>query len=166
MIATTSARTTLATPSDREIVVTRVVAAPRRLVFAAYTNPEHVPHWMLGPGGWSMPVCEIDLRPGGAWRFVWRHTDGSEMSMSGVYKEIVPPERLVSTESWGGEWPETLNTLILLEQDGKTTISQRVLYASKDARDAALKTGMQEGMTQSFERLAASLAALAKENVS
>jgi len=156
-----SAPTTLATPSDREIVVTRVVQAPRRLVFEAYTNPEHVPHWMLGPEGWSMPVCEIDLRPGGAWRFVWRRADGAEMEMRGAYREIMPPERLVSTESWGGDWPETLNTLILTEEAGTTTITQRVLYPSRDARDAALKTGMLEGMSQSFDRLAEHLAALA-----
>ena len=105
--------------------MTRVFDAPRRLVFEAWTNPEHLPHWMLGPEGWTMPVCEIDLRPGGAWHFVWHHADGTEMEMRGVYREIVPPERLVSTESWGGDWPETLNTLHLAEQDGKTTVTQR-----------------------------------------
>ena len=161
MIAKHSAATTLTAPSDREIVITRVVAAPRGLVFEAYTNPEHPPHWMLGPEGWSMPVCEIDLRVGGTWRFVWRRSDGAEMEMRGVYQEIVPPERLVSTESWGGEWPETLNTLLLSEEDGRTTITQRVLYPSKEARDAALKTGMQEGMAQSFDRLAEYVATMA-----
>jgi uncharacterized protein YndB with AHSA1/START domain len=154
VIAKHSAATTLTTPSDREIVITRVVDAPRRLVFEAYTNPEHLPHWMLGPQGWTMPICEIDLRPGGAWHFVWRRSDGTEMEMRGVYQEIVPPERLVSSESWGGDWPETLNTLILSEEGGKTTITQRVLYSSKEARDAALQTGMQEGMSESFDRLA------------
>jgi uncharacterized protein YndB with AHSA1/START domain len=153
MIANHSAATTLTTPSDREIVVTRVVNAPRRLVFEVYTNPKHVPHWMTGPAGWTMPICEIDLRPGGAWRFVWRHDDGSEMAMQGLYKEIVPPERLISTESWGGDFPETLNTLLLSELDGKTTITQQMLFPSKEARDAALKTGMLEGMSRTFERL-------------
>lgn len=161
MSAKHSATTTVTTPSDREIVITRVVAAPRRLVFDAYTNPAHLPHWMLGPQGWTMPVCEIDLRPGGAWHFAWRRSDGTEMEMRGVYQEIVPPERLVSTESWGGEWPETLNTLVLSEKDGKTTISQRVRYPSKEARDAALKTGMQEGVSESFDRLAEHLATMA-----
>jgi len=145
--------TTLTTPSDREIVLTRVVAAPRRLVFAAYTDPRHVPHWLLGPEGWTMPICEIDLRPGGAWRFVWRHADGSELEMRGQYREVVPPERLVSAESWGGDWPETLNTLLLSEANGQTTITQRILYPSLGARDAALKTGMQEGTSASFDRL-------------
>jgi uncharacterized protein YndB with AHSA1/START domain len=109
---------------------------------------------MLGPEGWTMPVCKIDLRPGGAWHFAWRHSDGTEMEMHGVYREIVPPERLVSTESWGGDWPETLNTVVLSEEDGKTTVTITVLYPSKEARDAALKTGMKEGMSLSFNRLA------------
>ena len=146
--------TKFTTPSDREVAMTRVVDAPRGLVFDAWTKPEHVPHWMLGPEGWTMPVCEIDLRPGGAWRFVWRRADGSEMEMHGVYREVKPPERMVSTESWGGEWPETINTVTLTEKDGKTTMSQTVLYPSKDARDAAMKTGMKDGASTSFDRLA------------
>jgi uncharacterized protein YndB with AHSA1/START domain len=141
------------TPSDREIVITRLVAAPRRLVFDIYTNPEHLPHWMLGPQGWTMPVCEIDLRPGGAWHFVWRRSDGTELEMRGTYREVAPPERLVSTESWGGDWPETINTLLLSEQGGKTMITNRVLYPSQQARDAAIKTGMLEGEAESFNRL-------------
>ena len=142
------------TPTDREIVMTRVFDAPRRLVFEAWTNPKHLPHWMLGPDGWTMPVCEIDLRPGGAWHFVWRRTDGTEMAMHGVYREIAPPERLVSTESWGGPWPETVNTVSLVETGGKTTMTQTILYPSLEARDAALKTGMKEGVALSFDRLA------------
>lgn len=152
--------TTFTTPSDRELVMTRVVDAPRRLVFDAWTKPEHLPHWMLGPGGWTMPVCEIDLRTGGAWHFVWRRSDGTEMGMRGVYREVTPPERLVTTESWGGDWPDTLNTLILSEKDGKTTITQTVLYPSKEARDAALQTGMKAGMAASFDRLAEHLGGL------
>jgi uncharacterized protein YndB with AHSA1/START domain len=159
MIAKHSA-TTVTTPSDREILITRVVAAPRQLVFAAYTSPAHLPHWMLGPQGWTMPVCEVDLRPGGAWHFIWRRSDGTELSMRGVYQEVVPPERLVSTELWGGDWPETLNTLLLSEQDGKTTITNRIRYPSQAARDAALKTGMTEGTAESFNRLDEYLATL------
>ena len=116
-------------------------------------NPEHLPRWMLGPEGWTMPVCEIDLRVGGAWHFVWRQFDGTEMAMRGVYREIVPPERLVCTESWGADWPETLNTVVLSEKDGRTTIMLTVLYPSKEARDAALKTGMTDGMSMTFDRL-------------
>ena len=100
-----------------------------------------------------MPICEIDLRPGGAWRFVWRRDDGSEMAMHGIYQEVTPPERLVSTESWGPGWPETINTLLLTEYEGQTTITSRVLYPSQEARDQALKTGMVEGMTETFKCL-------------
>ena len=78
---------------------------------------------MLGPPGWTMPVCEVDLRPGGAWHFVWRSRDGAEMDMRGVYREVSPPERLVATEQWGGDWPETLNTMVFSEEDGMTTIT-------------------------------------------
>jgi uncharacterized protein YndB with AHSA1/START domain len=150
--------TTFATPSDLEIVVTRTVHAPRELVFDAWTKPEHVSNWMLGPDGYTMPVCEIDLRPGGAWHFVWRGPGGHEMEMHGEYLVISPRERLVATERWGGDWPETLNTVELAEEDGWTTITQTTLFPSKEARDAALGTGMESGMTQSFDRLAAYLA--------
>lgn len=153
--------TTLTTPSEREAVITRVVEAPRSLVWEAWTSPEHLPNWLLGPDGWTMPVCELDLRPGGAWHFVWRRSDGTEMEMHGVYREIVPPERLVNTESWGGDWPETVNTLVLTEEDGKTTITLTVLYPSEEARDAALGTGMKDGADMSFDRLAAYLRTLA-----
>lgn len=156
-----SASLTLTLPSDREIVMTRVFDAPRRLIWEAWTNPEHVPHWMLGPDVWTMPVCEIDLCPGGMWHFVWRQSDGTEMEMHGVYQEIVPYERLVNTESWGGDWPDTLNTLLLSEQDGRTTMTSIMLYPSKEARDAALKTGMQDGASKSFDRLVEYLQAIA-----
>jgi uncharacterized protein YndB with AHSA1/START domain len=162
-VATTNSAgaTTFTLPSDREIAATRVFDAPRRLVFEAHTNPKHVPNWMLGPEGWTMPVCEIDLRPGGTWHFVWRKADGSEMAMRGTYKEVAPPERVVTTESWGEPWPETINTVSLTEKDGKTTLTMAVLYPSIEARDAALKTGMKDGMTQSFDRLAEYLQAMA-----
>jgi uncharacterized protein YndB with AHSA1/START domain len=153
MVTATKGRTTFTTPSDREVVITRIVDAPRRLVFDAYTIPRHVQSWLLGPEGWTMPVCEIDLRPGGQWHFVWRKSDGTEMGMRGQYQEIQPPEKLVNTESWGSQWPETLNTLLLVEEDGKTTITQRILYPSKAARDAALQTGMKDGASLSYDRL-------------
>jgi uncharacterized protein YndB with AHSA1/START domain len=152
--------TIFTTPSDREFAMTRVFDAPRRLVWEAWTNTEHLPKWMLGPPGWTMPVCEIDLRPGGAWHFVWRQSDGTEMAMRGVYREVVPPERLVATESWGGDWPETVNTLVLVEENGKTTMTQTILYASNEAREQALKTGMKGGVAQSFDRLAEHLRTL------
>jgi uncharacterized protein YndB with AHSA1/START domain len=152
MTATSEAgATTFTTPSDLEIRATRVFDAPRELIFDAWTKPEHLPNWMTGPDGWSMPVCEVDLRVGGAWRFVWRRDDGGEM-------EITPPERLVATESWGGDWPETVNTLVLTEEAGRTTVTQTTLFPSVETRDAALESGMKNGMNLSFTRLAAYLA--------
>ena len=156
--ANDTGETTFATPTDRAIVITRTVAAPRQLVFDAWTKPEHVQSWMLGPPGWSMPVCEIDLRPGGTWRFVWRDKSGGEMEMEGVYQEITEPSRIVHTESWGEDWARTLNTLELTEEEGRTTMIVTVLYPTKQARDAALATGMKEGMELSFARLAGHLA--------
>jgi len=148
-----AAAVVITTPSDREVKVTRTFNAPRRLVWEAWTNPKHLPKWMLGPEGWTMPICEIDVRPGGTQRFVWRKTDGGEMEIRGVYKEVKPPEKLVSTENWGGNWPETLNTLVLAEANGKTEATLTILYPSKEARDAALQTGMKEGMTLCYDRL-------------
>ena len=145
--------TTVTTPSDTEIVMERVVAAPRRLVWEAFTNPAHVQQWMLGPEGWTMPVCEVDLRPGGAWHFEWRNADGREMAMNGVFKEIEAPERLVQTEAWGDEWPETLNTIVLTEENGRTRITTTVVYPSRDARDAAIATGMADGADRSYDLL-------------
>ena len=152
--------TTFSTPSDREIVITRVFAAPRRRVFEALTDPEHVPHW-YGPRGWTLPVCAIDFRPGGAWRFVCRGPDGTDMGMRGVYREITPPERFVSTESFDDYPGESLNTLVLSEEDGGTTITTTVLYPSKEVRDAVLGSGMPDGASQTYDRLAEYLRAMA-----
>jgi uncharacterized protein YndB with AHSA1/START domain len=145
--------TSYTTPSDREVLLTRVVSAPRRLVFAAWTEPRHLQRWLTGPEGWTMPVCEIDLRPGGRWRYVYRKASGKEMTLTGSVLEVAPPERLVTTESWGPEWPETVNTLVLTESEGRTTIALTITYVSKEARDAALATGAMDGMNRAFELL-------------
>jgi len=141
---------------DREILVTRVFDAPRRLVFDAYTKPELVKKWLLGPEGWSMPVCEIDLREGGKYRYFWRNdADGQEMGMGGVYREVVPPDRIVAMEEFDDAWypGEALDTITLTEQEGKTTIRQTILYNSRETRDAVLKSSMQYGMAASYDRL-------------
>ena len=151
----------IGTPSDREIRMTRVFDAPRELVFDAHTKPELVKRWLLGPDGWSMPVCEIDLRVGGAYRWVWRRdSNGTEMGMSGVYREIVRPERIVSTEKFDDAWypGEAVNTLVLIERGGKTTLMQTGLYESREARDSVLKSGMEKGVAVSYDRLAKLLA--------
>ena len=116
---------------DREIVMTRVFNAPRHLVWDAFTRPELVKPWLLGPDGWSMPVCEIDLRVGGSYRYVWRHTDGMEMGMGGIYREIQVPERVVATEKFDEAWypGEAVGTLVLVEQAGKTTVTQTLLLS-------------------------------------
>jgi uncharacterized protein YndB with AHSA1/START domain len=155
----------VSTPSDREIAITRVFDAPRKLVYDAHTKPELVKRWLLGPPGWSMPVCEIDLRVGGKYRWVWRQdTDGTEMGMGGVYREIRSPERLVATEKFDEAWypGEGLNTLVLVEQRGRTTLTQTMRYESREARDAVLKSGMEKGLTASYDRLAELLATTAQ----
>jgi len=151
----------LTTPSDREIAMTRVFEAPRRLVFDAHTKPDLVKRWLLGPPGWSMPVCEIDLRVGGKYRYVWRRdTDGTQMGMGGVYREVVAPERIVNTERFDEAWyaGEALNTLVLVEKGGWTTLTQTMRYESREARDAVLKSDMESGVAASYDRLAELLA--------
>ncbi len=155
---------TVSAQGDREIVMTRVFDAPRQLVFEAFTKPELVRRWLLGPPGWSMPVCEIDLRVGGRYRYVWRRdTDGTEMGMGGVYREIIVPERVVATEKFDQAWypGEAVGTTVFREQGGKTTLTQTVLYDSREARDAVLKSPMESGVAASYDRLADLLASRA-----
>jgi uncharacterized protein YndB with AHSA1/START domain len=153
----------LTTPSDREIAMTRVFDAPRKLVYDAHTKPDLVRQWLLGPPGWSMPVCEMDVRVGGAYRWVWRHdTNKTEMGMGGVYREVRAPERLVSTEKFDEAWypGESLNTLVLVEKGGQTTLTQTLRYESREARDAVIKSGMEKGVAASYDRLDDVLAAV------
>jgi uncharacterized protein YndB with AHSA1/START domain len=158
--ARTSPALTVTTPTEREIVMTRVFDAPRRLVFEAMTQPEHLVRW-FGPHGWTLGVCQIDFRPGGAWRFVLRGLDGTEMGMRGVYQETTPPERFVSTESFDAYPGESLNTFSFSEKDGKTTFTITVLYASGEIRDAVIRSGMERGAGECYDRLAAHLGGIA-----
>jgi uncharacterized protein YndB with AHSA1/START domain len=158
---TSAATLKLTTPSDRELAMTRVFDAPRTLVFDAHTKPELVRRWLLGPPGWSMPVCEIDLRVGGKYRYVWRHDrDGTKMGMGGVYREIVAPERIVNTEKFDEAWypGEAVGTLVLVEQGGKTALTYTMRYESGAARDAVIKSNMETGVAASYDRLADLLA--------
>ncbi|HEY5551329.1 MAG TPA: SRPBCC family protein [Opitutaceae bacterium] len=145
----------LTTPGDLEIVFTREFSAPRQLVWDAHTRPELVKRWLLGPGGWSMPLCEIDLRAGGAWRYGWRHTDGQEMAMGGVFLEVDPPSRLVNTEKFDEPWypGEAVNVMVFDDLGGRTLMTLTIRYESKEARDAALKSGMDEGMAAGYDNL-------------
>jgi len=155
---------TLTKQSDREIVMTRIFDAPRHLVFEALTKPEHLTRW-FGPHGWTLAVCEVDFRLGGAWRFVLRGPDGKQMGMRGVYREIAQPGRFVSTESFDDYPGESLNTLVLSEEDGKTTLTITVRYLSGEIRDAVLRSGMERGASQTYDRLAQHLGTQAREIV-
>jgi len=148
----------LTTPTEREIVMTRLFDAPRSLVFDALTRPELLERW-YGPRGWSLAVCDIDLRVGGAYRFVSRRPDGKDIGQRGVYREIVRPERIVHTESWE-DWDagEVLVTAVLVEQGGKTTLTSTALYPSREVRDILMKSGMQRGASETYDRLAEMLA--------
>ena len=145
------------TPTDREIVLTRTFGAPRRLVFDAFTKPLLLKRW-FGPRGWSLVVCEVDLRVGSGFRFVLRGPDGRDMGMSGVYREIVPPERSVHTESFDDYPGESVVTAVWVEEGDKTTLTATVLYASQEVRDAVIKSGMEHGAAESYDRLAEMLA--------
>lgn len=151
---------TLSMPSDTEIVITRSFNAPRALVYEVWTNPKHAMRWMSGPDGWTMSVCEADLRPGGLSRFVWESVDGESMEMTGEYLEVVPPERFVSLKSWGGDLPATKITHEFTEEAGRTTVTMTMVYPNKEARDAALQ-GMGDGMEIGFQRIEDLLTTLA-----
>lgn len=149
---------------EREIVISRRFRAPRQLVFDAYTRPELVRRWLLGPPGWQMPVCEIDLRVGGRYRYVWRHdADGRTMGMGGTFQAITPPAGFVATERFDDAWyaGEARCTLELTEERGHTLLTQTMRYESPEARDTALRSGMETGMAMGFDRLAELLAAAA-----
>ena len=146
----------VSTPSDREIRVMRDFDAPRRLVFDAFTKPQLVRRWLLGPPGWVMPQCDIDLRVGGAYRYVWRsEKDGSQMAVSGVFREVVPFERLVATEQFDDAWypGEAVVTTVFAEARGVTTTTITLLYESQEARDTARRSGMEHGMAAGYDRL-------------
>ena len=146
---------TVDTPDDLKLVITRAFAASRDVVFDCLTQPDLVKRWMTGPPGWTMPVCEIDLRVGGKYRYVWRSPEGQDMGMGGIYKEIAPPERLVSGEVFDEDWTggETIATQVLTERDGATTLTTTVVYSSTAARDAALRSGMTDGMEMGYANL-------------
>ncbi len=145
----------IATPTDREIEIVRDFAAPRQLVFDAFTQPELVRRWLLGPPGWTMPVCEIDLRVGGAYRYVW-HKDGvPDMGMGGHFRQVESPVIIVATEKFDDSWypGEALTTTTFTESNGVTKTTITVLYESKQARDTARASGMEHGMAAGYNRL-------------
>jgi uncharacterized protein YndB with AHSA1/START domain len=152
-------------PSDREVKVMRSFRAARPLVYGAYTEPALLRRWLLGPPGWSMPVCEMDVRVGGRYRWRWRNDkDASEFGFAGTFREVQPPSRLVHTQTYdpgtvGDTHPqnEALVALTFAENGGPTTLTTLIDFGSKEARDAAVATGMIDGMDLSYRLLDALL---------
>ncbi len=142
-------------PSDREIQVTRNFGAPRQLVFDTFTKPDLVRRWLLGPPGWTMPVCEIDLRAGGRYRYVWSKPGVKDMGMGGTFREVAPPELIVATERFDESWypGEALVTTTFLDHGDSTRVTITIRYESKDARDTARRSGMEHGMAASYNQL-------------
>jgi uncharacterized protein YndB with AHSA1/START domain len=148
-------------PSDREVKVARSFRAPRALVYRAYTEPQLVRQWLLGPPGWSMPVCEMDVRVGGNFRWRWRSEEGgNEFGFIGTFREVRPSSKLVHTEAYdpgtvGGGYPgnDAIVTVTFVEDGGITTVTTLIDFGSKETRDAAVSTGMTDGMEQSYQLL-------------
>lgn len=157
---TTMEKAQVTLPSDREVQVRRSFKAPRALVYRAYTEPELLRRWLLGTPGWSLPICEMDVRAGGQYRWQWKNDEeGSEFGFSGTFREVEPPSKLVHTEIYDpgtlGGYPggEAIVTVTFTEQDGLTTVTTLIDYGSKQVRDGALATGMTDGMEQSYQNL-------------
>lgn len=153
---------TVSTPNDLEVVIERLFDAPPDLVFDCYTKSDLVRRWMTGMDEWSLATCEIDLRPGGTYRYVWSGPDGVSMGLNGVFHEIEPPVRLVTTESFDDDFNmgKMLVASAFEAENDRTRLKQTITYQSKGHRDAALATGMTDGMSISFAELDALLADL------
>ncbi len=146
----------LSLEGERSVLIVRRFAAPRELVFEAFTDAEMIPRWMVGPGGWTMPECEVDLRPGGGYRHLWRKAGEPDMELKGAFDEVQPPERLVARERFGDDWTQgetQVTTEFTAEEDGGTLVRITVEFQSREARDAATRTGMAEGMEAGYARL-------------
>jgi uncharacterized protein YndB with AHSA1/START domain len=143
-------------PGDLEIVMTRLFDAPRHLVFAAMSKPEYLRRWLLGPDGWAMTACEFDARPGGRYRYEWKHSDGATMGVGGTFLEVVPPERIVQSEKFDeSRYPgEAIVTTTFEEAAEQTTLAVTIRYETREARDGVLKSPMESGLAKSYDRLA------------
>jgi uncharacterized protein YndB with AHSA1/START domain len=139
---------------EQELVISREFDAPRTMVWDAYTKPELLKRWLLGPPGWVLSTCEVDLRVGGRFRWVWTGERGT-MGMSGEYREIVHPERIVNTERFDDPWypGEAVGTLVFTERNGRTLLEETVRYESRAARDGVLASPMADGLNASYDRL-------------
>ena len=155
MLTKETGKLKLAATGDREIVMTREFNAPRKMLFDAWTKPELLKRWLAGPEGWTMSVCEIDLKVGGSYRYEWTHRNGNKMGMGGVYREIVPNERIVATEKFDESWYPggAVVKTMLIERGSVTTVETTVTYDSKEARDGVLQSPMETGVSASYDRL-------------
>ena len=147
----------ITTPSDCEIAFTRVFNAHRQLVWDAMHKPEFIRRWLFGPQGWTMTVCEGEAKVGGTFRWEWQNEDGRSMAMTGTYREVLPPERVVRSETFEfgceAQAGEQLGTMLLVEEGKTTRMNLVVRYPSKEARDGALASGMEHGMAEGYARL-------------
>lgn len=148
------AEVTVAAKGERELVIKREFNAPRDLVYQAHTECKFLKRWMFGPDGWSLDVCEIDLKVGGKYRWVWKKGD-IEMGAGGEYREINRPERIVATEQFDDPWypGEAISTVEFMEDSGRTTLINTMTYVSKEARDVVLESPMEEGLALGYDRL-------------
>ena len=160
----TAHKVKVAASGERELVISRSFNAPRQLVWDAHTKPELVKRWLFGPDDWTLAVCDIDLRVGSKYRYVWKHANGHEMGMGGVYREIRAPERIVQTEKFDDAWypGEAVGTLVLTEKSGVTTLTQTMQYESREARDAVVRSPMESGLSMGYDRLDKVLGSLAQ----
>lgn len=145
----------ISTPSDREVQITREFDAPPELVFDCHTKPDLVRRWLLGPPGWTMLTCDIDLRVGGRYRYVWRGPEGEELGMGGTYRLIERPVRIDTAELFDQDWTggETFIVTRFTSQGRGTVVTLKILYSSKEARDGAAASGMTDGMEEGYRRL-------------
>lgn len=155
---------TFTKPTATRLTARRVLDAPRTLVWAAHTQCGHVREWLLGPEGWTMPVCEIELRPGGKWRYLYAGPDGAGFQMSGEYKEVETPERIVNTERMDDYPSETFNSMTLTEEGGRTVVDTIVDYPSEEIREEIIATGMMDGWAASYDRLETYLRSLQEQS--
>jgi uncharacterized protein YndB with AHSA1/START domain len=154
MVEKNSGKLTVSLPSDKEILLTRVFDAPPRMVYEVMTKPEYVRRWWCCMDGFNMPVCEIDLRVGGRWRFVMRGPDGNDVAFNGEYREIVPAQRVVGTEVFE-PYPDSpsLVTTTFEAQGEKTLFRSLVQHQTKEARDMHVNSGMEHGAAIAYDRL-------------